>query len=60
MQTPKSTKGIVEMLNKSQLFFHTSEEKDSCKVRLCLSRLSGFALCVIDGQMVTQGFYSSV
>lgn len=60
MHTPKIRKGILEMLNKSQLVFHTSEEMDTCKVRLCLPRLRGFALHVIDGQMVDQGLYSSV
>lgn len=34
MQSSKSRKGIVEMLYMSQLFFHTSQEKDTCKVRL--------------------------
>lgn len=60
MQSSKSRKGIVEMVNKSQLFFHTLEEKDTCKVRLCSSGLRGFALHVIDEEMVNQGFHSFI
>lgn len=60
MQSSRSRKGIVEMANKSQLFSHTLEEKDTCKVKLCSPRLRGFALHVIDGQMANQGFYSFI